>query len=183
MAHRVGARLGIPATGYQSDSMKDSKQEELIEEESRWVESKILPPDVPLFPPLGFGEFGLHMTWDVFDFGKRRSEVRMRETQLAEAEENLRRMKDDVATAIEKTYNKLEKAKSMVVVANQVVELRKESERLAENQMAQGEVLSSARSEATAASYKAQADYLNARLGYLLAWAELQQQAGITPGL
>ena len=72
----------------------------------------------------------------------------------------------------------------MVVVANQVVELRKESERLAENQMAQGEVLSSARSEATAASYKAQADYLNARLGYLLlAWAELQQQAGITPGL
>jgi len=69
------------------------------------------------------------------------------------------------------------------VVANQVVELRKESERLAENQMAQGEVLSSARSEATAASYKAQADYLNARLGYLLAWADLQQQAGITPGL
>jgi outer membrane protein TolC len=130
-----------------------------------------------------FGEFGLHMTWNVFDFGKRRSEVRMRETQLAEAEENLRRMKDDVATAIEKTYNKLEKAKSMVVVANQVVELRKESERLAENQMAQGEVLSSARSEATAASYKAQADYLSARLGYLLAWAELQQQAGITPGL
>src|SRR5580700_6171459 len=130
-----------------------------------------------------FGEFGIHMNWDVFDFGKRRSEVRMREAQLAEAEENLRRMKDDVATAIEKTWNKLEKAKSMVAVANQVVELRKESERLAENQMTQGEVLSSARSEATAASYKAQADYLNARLGYLLAWAELQLQAGITPGL
>ena len=29
--------------------MKDSKQGELIEEESRWVESKILPPDAPLF--------------------------------------------------------------------------------------------------------------------------------------
>jgi hypothetical protein len=29
--------------------MKDSKQEELIEEESRWVESKILTPDVLLF--------------------------------------------------------------------------------------------------------------------------------------
>lgn len=43
VAHRVGARLGIPATGYQSDSMKDGKQEELIEEEeSRWVESQIL---------------------------------------------------------------------------------------------------------------------------------------------
>ena len=130
-----------------------------------------------------FGEFGVHMNWDVFDFGKRRSEVRTREAQLAEAEENLRRMKDDVATGIEKTYNKLEKAKSMVVVANQVVELRKESERLAENQSLQGEVLVSARSDTAAATYKAQADYLQARLGYLLAWAELQQQAGITPGL
>jgi outer membrane protein TolC len=130
-----------------------------------------------------FGEFGLHMNWEVFDFGKRRSEVRTREAQLAEAEENLRRLKDDVATAIDKTYNKLEKARSMVVVANQVVELRKESERLAQNQAAQGEVLISVRSEAGAASYKAQADNLQARLGYLLAWAELQQQAGITPGL
>ena len=130
-----------------------------------------------------FGEFGLHMNWDVFDFGKRRSQVRTREAQLAEAEENLRRVKDDVSTALEKTYNKLEKAKSMVVVANQVVELRKESERLAQNQLVQGEVLTSARSEATAAAYKAQADYLQARLGYLLAWAELQEQAGITPGL
>src|SRR5579862_2166632 len=129
-----------------------------------------------------FGEFGLHMNWDVFDFGKRRSQVRTREAQLAEAEENLRRIRDDVATAIEKTYNKLEKAKSMVVVANQVVELRTESERLAQNQLVQGALLISARSEATAASYKAQADYLQARLGYLLAWAELQQQAGITPG-
>jgi len=130
-----------------------------------------------------FGEFGVHMNWDVFDFGKRRSEVRTHEAQVAEAEENLRRMKDDVATGIEKAYNKLEKARRMVVVANQVVELRGESERLAQNQLAQGEVLSSARSEATAASYKAQADYLQARLGYLLAWAELQQQAGITPGV
>jgi outer membrane protein TolC len=130
-----------------------------------------------------FGEFGLAMNWSVFDFGKRRSQVRTHEAQLAEAEENLRRMKDDVATAIEKTYNKLEKAGSMVVVANQVVELRKESERLAQNQSVQGEVLVSARSETAAATYKAQADHLQARLGYLLAWAELQQQAGITPGL
>ena len=130
-----------------------------------------------------FGEFGLTMNWEVFDFGKRRSQVRTHEAQLAEAEENLRRMKDDVATAIDKSYNKLTKARSMVVVANEVVELRKESERLAENQFAQGEVLTSARSQTTAATYKAQADYLQTRLGYLLAWAELQEQAGITPGL
>jgi hypothetical protein len=36
---------------------------------------------------------------------------------------------------------------------------------------------------ATAASYKAQADYLQASLGYLLAWAELEQTVGRTPGI
>jgi len=42
--------------------------------------------------------------------------------------------------------------------------------------------LISDRSQATAAAYKAQADWLQANLGYLLAWAELQESAGITPG-
>ena len=39
----------IAALRHPTDSMKDSKQWELIEEESRWVESQILPPDLPLF--------------------------------------------------------------------------------------------------------------------------------------
>jgi hypothetical protein len=60
----------------------------------------------------------------------------------------------------------------MVDVANEVVKLRQESERLAENQVTQGVVLVSDRREATAATYKAQADLLQASLGYLLAWAE-----------
>src|ERR1700683_740236 len=32
-----------------ADSMKDSKLGELIEEESRWAESQVVPPEVPLF--------------------------------------------------------------------------------------------------------------------------------------
>ena len=36
-----------------------------------------------------FGTFGVNLTWDVFDFGKRRAGVREHEAQLAEAEENL----------------------------------------------------------------------------------------------
>ena len=39
------------------------------------------------------------------------------------------------------------------------------------------------RRQATAATFKAQADFLQANLGYLLAWAELQEAVGITPGL
>jgi hypothetical protein len=70
-----------------------------------------------------------------------------------------------------------------VQVADQVVKLRQESERLAKNQLTQGLVLVSERQQSTAATYKAQADYLQASLGYLLAWAELEQAAGRTPGL
>jgi outer membrane protein TolC len=123
------------------------------------------------------------MTWEVFDFGKRRADVRERQDQLAEAEENLRRLKEQVAVSIERSYNKMLRTRSLVEVATQVVKLRQESERLAQNQLAQGAVMVSDRRQATAAAYKAQADFLQANLGYLLAWAELQEAVGITPGL
>src|ERR1700726_3188226 len=130
-----------------------------------------------------FGTFGVNLNWEVFDFGKRRAVVREREAQLAQAEENVRRLKEEVAVAIERSYNKLERTQSLVQVANQVVKLRTESERLSQNQLTQGLVLVSERRQATAATYKAQADYLQASLGYLLAWAELEQPVGATPGL
>ena len=130
-----------------------------------------------------FGTFGVNLNWEVFDFGKRRAVVREREAQLAQAEENVRRLKEEVGVAIERSYNKLERTQSLVQLANQVVKLRTESERLSQNQLTQGLVLVSERRQATAATYKAQADYLQASLGYLLAWAELEQAVGHTPGL
>lgn len=130
-----------------------------------------------------FGTFGVNLNWDVFDFGKRRAAVREREAQLAQAEENLERLKEEVAVGIERSYNKVERTKSLVEVANQVVKLRHEGERLAQNQVTEGVVLVSERRQATAATYKAEADFLQASLGYLLAWAELEQAVGRTPGI
>jgi outer membrane protein TolC len=136
---------------------------------------------VPFFVR-NFGSFGLTLTWEVFDFGKRREAILEREAQLAQAEENLRRLKDQVAVGIEQSYNKVERTRNLVRVANQVVQLRQEGERLAGNQLTQGVALMSERRQATAATYKAEADFLQARLGYLLAWAELEQAVGRTPG-
>jgi len=130
-----------------------------------------------------FGTFGFNLNWEVFDFGKRRAAVREREAQLAQAEENLHRLKEEVAVGIERSCNKLERTRNMVQVADQVVKLRQEGERLAQNQFTEGVVLTSGREQSTAASYKAQADLLQARLGYFLAWAELEQAVGRTPGL
>lgn len=130
-----------------------------------------------------FGTFGLQMDYDVFDWGKRRAEVRENEAKLAEAQENLTRLKEAVSVRIVSTYNKVERTAQMLQVAREQVRLREEGERLATNQLALGVSLVSARQQASAASYKAQAGLLQAQLAYLLAGAELEEVAGRTPGL
>src|SRR5260370_22004781 len=130
-----------------------------------------------------FGTVGVNLSYTLWDCGKRRETVREHTTQLAEAEQNLERLKEQVAVEVERSYNKLERTRSMVNVANQVAQLRQESERLTTDQAAQGGVLVSDVRHATAANYKARAELLQARLGYLLAWAELERTLGRTPGL
>jgi outer membrane protein TolC len=129
-----------------------------------------------------FGTFGITLNYDVFDFGKRRAEVRQREAQLQEARENVERLKEAVSVQVEKGYNKVERTKRMLQVAAEVVKLRAEGERIAENQLTQGVVLVSARRQASAATYKAQADLLQAQLANTLAQAQLEQTIGRTPG-
>ena len=63
-----------------------------------------------------------------------------------------------------------------------MVKLRAEGDRVAENQLTHGVVLVSARRQASAATYKAQADLLQAELAHLLANAELEETIGRTPG-
>jgi outer membrane protein TolC len=137
---------------------------------------------VPFFVR-NFGTVGVNMNYTLWDFGKRRAAVREHAAQLGEAEQNLERMKERVAVEIEQSYNKLERTRSMVNVANQVARLRQESERLATDQAVQGILLISDVRHATAANYKAKADLLQATLGYVLAWAELQRTVGQAPGL
>jgi outer membrane protein TolC len=129
-----------------------------------------------------FGTFGATLTYDIFDFGKRHADVRERELQLAQAEENVERLKEQVNVQMDRSYNKVERTRKMLQVAAEVVKLRAESERIAENQMTNGVVLASARRQASAASYKAQAEMLQAQLSHLLARAELEETIGRTPG-
>jgi outer membrane protein TolC len=129
-----------------------------------------------------FGTFGIALDYEVFDFGKRRAGVREREAQLAQAQENVERLKEEVSVRIQQSLNKVERTKKMLEVAAEVVKLRTEGERIAENQLTQGVVLVSARRQASAASYRAQADLLQAQLAHLLARAELEQTIGRTPG-
>jgi outer membrane protein TolC len=136
---------------------------------------------VPFFVR-NFGTFGVSLNYTLWDFGKRRAAVREHETQVAEAEQNLEHLKEEVAVAVERSYNKLERTRNMIDVAAETEKLRAESERLTSAQEQQGVVLISDVRQATTASYKAKADLLQANLAYLLAWAELQRTVGRTPG-
>ena len=130
-----------------------------------------------------FGTVGINVDYTLWDSGKRHANVRESQTQLAESEENLERLKERVAVDVVRSYNKVERTKSMVNVALQDAKLREESERLARNQQQQGLILVSDVRQASAANYKAKADLLQANLAYLLASAELQRTMGRTPGL
>src|SRR5258706_1627152 len=53
-----------------------------------------------------FGTFGVNMSWDVFDFGKRRAAVRQRVAQLAPAGEDTQRLQGTGDVEIERRYDK-----------------------------------------------------------------------------
>jgi outer membrane protein TolC len=127
------------------------------------------------------GIFGLKMTWKVFDFGKRNDVIGERRALLEQAEENLRRLKNRTSVEVEKSYRKLQRSKEMIDVAQEALELRRESERLAAEQVRAGLSVLSGQFAAQAALAKAEADLLAAGLGYRMAGVELQRVMGRTP--
>jgi len=127
-----------------------------------------------------FGTFGIHLSYDVFDAGKRRALVRERRDEVSQAEENLDRVKDEIEVRINMIYNRLEVARSMVEVRKEYLAARQESARLSEDQFKQGITLASQRDASRAQAIKARAGLLDASLAYLLARDDLNRALGGT---
>jgi len=127
-----------------------------------------------------FGTFGIRLSYDVFDAGKRRALIRERRDEVSEAEENLQRVKDEIEVRINMIYNRLEVARAMVEVRREYVAARQENARLSEDQFKQGITLASQRDASRAQAIKAQAGLLDASLAYLLARDDLNRALGGT---
>jgi outer membrane protein TolC len=125
-----------------------------------------------------FGTFGLQMSWNVFDWGKRKGVVGERDAQLTQAEENLRRIADRITVDVEKAYRKLERTQMMVDVAGEALALRREAERISGDQLKAGVTSEARNAEAVAATRGAEVDELQARLSYQLALAEIGRITG-----
>jgi outer membrane protein TolC len=128
-----------------------------------------------------FGSFGVSLTYELFDGGKRRDVVKERDAQLDQAKEHLARVTDDVELSVETALNRLDRTKEMVNVSEQVVALRTESSRVTADQMLRGEALQSQADATAAQELDAKALLLQSQLGYIQAHDELLEAMGFTP--
>jgi outer membrane protein TolC len=128
-----------------------------------------------------FGSFGVHFSYDLFDSGRKRGILRERQSQLAQAKENLARLTDEVELAVQTAYNKLERTQQMRNVSEELLALRSESNRVLHQQLVRGEALTSQADLATAQELDARTLLLQSQLDYTQANDEIIHAMGQTP--
>jgi multidrug efflux pump subunit AcrB/outer membrane protein TolC len=124
------------------------------------------------------GTVGLHMTWTILEFGKRRGQVSEREAEVAQAEENLAHLRNRVRIDVEKAVRKLNTAESGVEAARQLVVATTEGRRVSSDEAEIGTANRSVFLESDAAMLNAQADLLRAEYDRSVAAAELARLTG-----
>jgi outer membrane protein len=165
---------------------------EKVEAAVRLAKTDIWVPDVEAFaryshqdnvPFLAhnFGTFGIHLGYDLFDGGRKRALLHERQSQLAQAKENLAKLTDEVELAVETALNKLERTQQMLKVSEEVLALRSESNRVLQQEQVQGSALKSQAVMATAQEYDARALLLQSQLDYSQAHDEFIHAMGLTP--
>ena len=147
-------------------------------------------PDVTLFAKHGYqdgaaflddniGIVGVQLSWNIFDWGKRKGEIGQRKAKQLQAQENLARIDKRIGIEIDKVFRKLERSAQMIDVAQEALSLRQENARLDEKRFKTGTVNAATHAETIAALKKAAMEDLKASLQYRLAKAEFDQIAGI----
>jgi len=125
-----------------------------------------------------YGTFGVHLSYDIFDGGKRRATVHERDTQVAQAKENLARIRDEVEVKVETAYNKLEQTEQMIAASQELLTARKEARRVSAQGLEQGTYLRSQAESTVAQESQAQTQLLQSQLEYAQAQDELNEAIG-----
>jgi outer membrane protein TolC len=119
--------------------------------------------------------FGLKMTWEIFDWGKRWAVVAQRNWQLTQAKEDLHRVKRKIEVEVDKAYRKLEQTKTLIDVARESLALQNENLRLKSDGRKAGTATEAQYATAIASVKNAEYEELRALLGYSLAVADLKR--------
>ncbi len=124
------------------------------------------------------GIFGVKMTWEIFDWGKRQAVVAQRKEQLTQANENLHRVKKRIEVEVDKANRKLEQTKSLIGVTRESLAQQKENLRLKSDARKAGTATEAQYATAIAAVKNAEYEEAQALLGYNLAVADLKRIIG-----
>jgi multidrug efflux pump subunit AcrB/outer membrane protein TolC len=124
------------------------------------------------------GAIGLKMSWTLTEFGKRSGQVRERQAEVAEAEENLRHAENCARIEIEKSVRKVRRAEIGFEAARESVAARTELRRITANQLEAKTVNASALKEAEAQLAEAEAELFQAQAEGSTARAELERTLG-----
>ncbi|PWT81148.1 MAG: hypothetical protein C5B57_11075 [Blastocatellia bacterium] len=128
-----------------------------------------------------FATFGVRLTYDIFDGGRKRARIHEREAQLAQAKENLARISDEVELRVQTVFNKLERTRQMIAVSQELLALRVESHRISAEQLAHGNALRSQTNASEAQELEAKAVLLQSHLDYVQATDEMDDAIGRRP--
>jgi outer membrane protein TolC len=128
-----------------------------------------------------FGSFGVHFGYDLFDGGRRNAAIGEHKAQLAQAEENLARVKEEVELRVQTAYNKLERTRQMMKVSEELLALRMESHRVSVQQLQGGSALRSQVDAAAARELDAKTLLLQSQLEFIQANDEMADAMGHTP--
>ena len=128
-----------------------------------------------------YGTFGVHFSYDIFDGGKKRATLHERDTQVAQAKENLTRIRDEVEVKVQTAYNKLERTEQMLAVSQELLAARQEAQRVSAQGLQQGTYLRSQAEAAVARESEARTQLLQSQLEYAQAQDELSEVIGQSP--
>ena len=128
-----------------------------------------------------FGTFGVHFGYDLFDGGRKNAAIAEHKAQLAQAEENLARVQEEVELRVQTAYNKVERTRQMIKVSEQLVALRTESHRNSAQQLQAGSALRSQVAAAAAHELEAKTLFLQSQLEFAQANDEMTEAMGQAP--
>jgi outer membrane protein TolC len=124
------------------------------------------------------GVFGLSLKWTVFEFGKRRGQVMEREAEVAQAADNLARLRNRVQVDVEKAVRKLSRAETALTSAREELASTTEWRRVSSDQVEAGTANRSTFLDADASMLNAQADFIKADYDRSVAAADLARLVG-----
>jgi hypothetical protein len=79
---------------------------------------------------------GLNLKWNVQDLFSNKHLLKQREAQVKQAEENILNLQQQVTSDIEKAYRKVNQSKSLIAVAQRVLDYRTKELKIQEDKQA-----------------------------------------------